>query len=902
MRVLTLTMTAFGPYAKETVVDFQSLGRSGLYIVTGDTGAGKTTIFDGISFALFGKPSGENRDGKSLRSKYAPDDLPTRVKLVFAYKGKQYAVERNPEYAVLSKRTGKFVTHAPDATLYYPDGRISSKVGKVDKEIVELIGLTRDQFNRVAMIAQGEFLKLLLASTEERIKIFRKIFGTEKFESLQNAISDEYNAAAQKRKELLARREELLSESEYAGEIEGLSDEEALALLQEKYEEHKKSFLENKENLNSLSARAESLSAKVALLNEKREATLAYAQKTELIGKKKKEILSLQCQNEKNVEAARRAESLRFALSAESEREGDYRERERLVRQAKELTEREFSLTDERKKNAAEEQALSARKAQCAERIEKGRDVPERYERKRAEAERHREKTDERIALQKRMALCEGAKRELLAQEQAFRRASEAFERESKRYTLWQEIFLRNQAGILAEELLEGEPCPVCGSLTHPALAKKEEGVRSEEEIKAQRALRESREAECSALAEKLSENRAKVSSEWDNILRELAKWQIEPNQLAQAIRAGEEECAALEREAEALFQAREELKREEQELLSLEKSYADNREREGKLKDALAAVTAEKGRAEGALSKLSALRFSSLAEVKQAVAAWRKEAEDITSMIENDKKSYENALKEVHTLEGEAAALSQASAGYSREEYESAVKELSLVQERKRAMEEEREELIARGKWEKEAIRKMGELTKELGENLKRVQLLAPLYNTANGSVSGKERIRLETFVQMQYFDRVIRKANQRLFRMSDGQYELVRRESAGNLRSQVGLDLDVVDYRNNTVRAASTLSGGESFLASLALALGLSDEVQSGAGGIQIDSMFVDEGFGSLSDEALSLAIDTLEGVSGGNVLIGIISHVDALRERIDKQIVVTRQKEGSRVEIVL
>ncbi len=181
-------------------------------------------------------------------------------------------------------------------------------------------------------------------------------------------------------------------------------------------------------------------------------------------------------------------------------------------------------------------------------------------------------------------------------------------------------------------------------------------------------------------------------------------------------------------------------------------------------------------------------------------------------------------------------------------------------------------------------------------------MQLLAPLYNTANGSVSGKERIRLETYVQMQYFDRVIYKANLRLTRMTDGQYELKRRETAGNLRSQAGLDLDVIDYRNNTVRAAATLSGGESFLASLALALGLSDEVQSGAGGIQLDCMFVDEGFGSLSDEALSLAIDTLESVSGGNVLIGIISHVDALRERIDKQIVVTRQKEGSKVEIVL
>ena len=902
MRVLRLTLTAFGPYAKETVIDFESLGRSGLYIVTGDTGAGKTTIFDGISFALFGKPSGENRDGKSLRSKYAPDDLPTSVQLDFSYKDKKYRVERNPEYAVLSKRTGKFVTHAPDATLYYPDGRISYKVSNVDREIVELIGLTRDQFNRVAMIAQGEFLKLLLASTEERIKIFRRIFGTEKFELLQNAVSDEYNAAVQKRKELLARRDDLIQESEYADGFASLNDEETLSLLQERYRLSRSAYQSNREKLKELSSREQTISAKVALLEKKKSDLALYRQKIEQIEAKKVEILSLQRQNEKNGEEAKRAESLRFAVSGESAREGDYRERERLLSLAKELTQRQFTLAESLEENAAEERALAAERKVCAEKIEQGRDLPERHERKKAEAERAKTRVEERIALQERRERFKERKEALAAREGDFLRAREKFREESEKYLLWQEAFLRNQAGILAEELLEGEPCPVCGSLTHPALAKKEEGVRSEEEIKAQRALRDKREADCSALAEKLSEERAKVSSEWENIARELAKWGISPEQLDESVMAAKAEYDAIEEEERALNKAREEVKRTQAQLLSLEQKYTANREREGKIKESLAAVTAEQGRAEGALTKLAALRFASLSEMKRQVSIWQKQAETITLMIENDKKAYDNALKQAHTLEGEVSALKESVSAYSAEEHESALKEAEEVKREKEKIEEEQEKIVVRGKWEKDAIQKFAELKEKLQESLQRVQLLAPLYNTANGSVSGKERIRLETYVQMQYFDRVIYKANLRLTRMTDGQYELKRRETAGNLRSQAGLDLDVIDYRNNTVRAAATLSGGESFLASLALALGLSDEVQSGAGGIQLDCMFVDEGFGSLSDEALSLAIDTLESVSGGNVLIGIISHVDALRERIDKQIVVTRQKEGSKVEIVL
>lgn len=902
MRTIRLKLVAFGPYAEETEIDFSKFGESGIYIVTGETGAGKTSIFDGISFALFGEASGGNREAKSLRSKYAPDDLPTKVEFTFEYRGEIYRVERSPEYVRYSKRAGKPVKQPPDATLYLPDGRIVSKVGAVDKEINALLGVTKNQFNQIAMIAQGDFLKLLLASTDERIRIFRKIFGTERFDALQNRISDDYNECALERKRLKEGVRAAIEESGEGEAFASLTESEMCQRLKEKVEEDRRIFLSLKKRTDEARGRRAELNASLGRAASAKQAAENLLSVRISLRQKKQEKISLE--KDKIIAEAKKEElqSLRNAIANEEARAGEYKEREAVCRRLSAIETELSAATKEREKLALSLEEEKKEQKRLSEILLSLSDVGAEYERASAERERLNGEREELKALSALSEDCRGRRSLLKSEEEKFLQSTSRYGEQSEKYARLYEAFLSDQAGILAETLKEGEPCPVCGSTVHPFKAKKKTEDLSQESVRAEKEKRDCLEKECSALSVKIAAERAALLSEEKAIEKRLSVFTNGgEGELEELLKEREASLLAAE-EREKLLSEKKALKQRAERELEESRRKSDSYERQteeatGK-RDAL---SAEKAMADGKIQSLSSLRFRSLKEVRESVSLWAARAKEIEEEIDGATKRYDALLREISALEGSEKSLLLSAGEYSEEETNRLAAEDKELLKRIADYDAEIKAITEKGKSDKDAWTRMTALEEKLKDNAERWTVLSSLYATANGSVSGKERIRLETYVQMQYFDRVVARANARLYKMTDGQYELVRRENASDLRSQAGLDLDVIDYTNNTRREASTLSGGESFMASLSLALGLSDEIQSGSGGIRVDSMFIDEGFGSLSDDALDAAIDTLAGVSGGNVLIGVISHVDKLRERIDKQIVVTKGKDGSRVKIV-
>ena len=618
MRPLNLTMSAFGPYAGRTTVDFSVLGTSGLYLITGDTGAGKTTIFDAITYALYGEASGESRESSMLRSKYAAPETPTFVELTFLNGGKTYTVRRNPEYTRPKTRgTGTTVQKA-DAELTMPDGRIITKARDVTAAMTDIVGVDREQFARIAMIAQGEFRKLLLAQTDERKAIFRQIFHTGQYQALQNRLKEE--AAALDRQ---------------CGELE---------------------------------------------------AGLRQA------------AGSIRCDAPETLPDALDTDALLAALDT-------------LLH--------------------ADEAALTQAQAEHAE----------------TETQREQVLSD----LGKAEAL-EAARGKLAEAESA-----------------WTEAQAEMKAAQAALDT---------ATASQPEIQSRRQGI----------------------------------------------------TRLEDALRRYEQ-LDTLRAQAEA-----------ERKRLAQKRSDLDTaRERSSAAQSVLAALT----------GKRDALRAQIQAAPPADIAALRTRRDALTVRAEQ-------LQRQISTCD---ARLEQNRAART-------------------AIDTRRQQHAAvRARW----------------------QWVHALAATANGAVPGKEKIMLETYIQTAYFDRILGRANTRLLIMSGGQYELRRCARAGDNRSQTGLELEVIDHYNGTARSVKTLSGGETFAASLSLALGLSDEVQATAGGVQLVAMFVDEGFGSLDSEALQQALAALVGVSGGSRIVGIISHVAELKDRIDRQIIVTKDRSGgSRVQV--
>ena len=916
MRPLRLKLSAFGPYAGEAEIDMAALGRSGLYLITGDTGAGKTTIFDAITYALYGEASGDSRDPSMLRSKYAAPETPTFAELEFEYGGKKYTVRRSPEYMRPSKRGGGMTKQSAESELRLPDGRIVSKNKEVNDEIHGIMGVDKSQFCQIAMIAQGDFLKLLLAKTGSRIEIFREIFKT----GLYNTLQDELRRGAAEAKSRCA---ELRSEmNRYARSVEYEDEsldeifaggyvraDEATEALDTLIKNDEKRRAELKAEEKELESAAEELSRSLGKAEEiaaSREMLAAAEAELKKIGPEL-ELLAAALETERGRKAERgkleaEAAAIENTLPRYDELDADVLAAEETKKSAEAAAHDAENL---KRGRAEAEKKLRDLKAEQDEL----KDAGERRERLTAELERAETRKKRLNELKdslekhgKAAKLLEDAKLKYMA-------ASSRADALKREFDLMQRAYLDEQAGVLAERLTVGEPCPVCGSLEHPHPAEKSAAAPSEKELEDAKAELESADADSRNAYDRVSELQSESASrrsECERLGGELLGTD-KIDALNQKLPEAENEADAAANELKDVLNAETERAKRKAELEELvPKAEAENREigiRSGEAEKRAAALEAELEQKEAAVSRLAnSLEFESKAAAEERIKELSRIRTDMEAALEKAEKDHELKSADAAALRGKIKSLKERLDGAPEIDPQAERERIDELALKKEEVSGALTALAMRIKTNGGARSEISRLGKELEAAERRLVMIGELSSTAGGTVTGREKIMLETYVQMTYFDRIIARANTRLLVMTSGQYELARQTEADNNRSQSGLELSVIDHYNGTERSVRTLSGGESFKASLALALGLADEVQSSAGGIRLDTMFVDEGFGSLDEESLRQAIDVLTSLTEGSRLVGIISHVGELKQRIDKQIVVTKQKSGgSRVSVV-
>ena len=1044
MKPVKLTMSAFGPYAGRVEVPFSDFGNSGLYLITGDTGAGKTTIFDAITFALYGEASGTYRESSMLRSDFAAPEVRTFVELEFLYRGKLYKVERNPKYE-RAKKSGQGTTpENANATLTLPDGKVKTGNTAVTEAIKELIGIDRNQFAQIAMIAQGDFLKLLLASTDERGRIFRKIFNTSIYQQLQSELKNQANSLKGQYEDL---RKSIL---QFAGEVSCAPDQSVyweladikktnsihaldklLACLHILIEEDKKAEAVEVSNGNNLQGEfnqlisvmenAASINARLEKLDKSRECLkdlenhqgeyvdkstkLAASQNAmyyvkpaaDELGRLRKSLENLQSgiegqklilkvkepelrkleelyQAEKNKDPER--EALMGEINAAETTLATYEELETLQKDADTTNINLEKKVKELESKKREKEDLEGEQNSVSEELTALQDVEAETERAKKQMEDTKNLADKFKQLKQDLLALEKNRVEFTSAQSEYVTAQEQSDAKILKYEQLERAFLNEQAGIMAARLEEGQPCPVCGSDTHPVPAIKTAEAPSEIELqqakqKAEAAREKTHRYSINASACKtkvetgalsvvisarqvlgsadLSDIPALLAAETEKTRTHLVQSTAKVANLEQQI-ARKQECESkIGKSKTATLQMAEGIVKLESEIGDLKITQGGNtakittltsrllfatrkeaeedivrkREKLAAMKSALETAEKSRGNCNGAISNAKAviLELSGRLEIAQThlgeaqdkfTATLRERGfvdeaqygsmlmtEEEIAHLKNDVDNYNEQVK---TTQKDMANLMEETKGTAFVDiavYQA--KELELVNEKK-SSEDRRLTIYSRLETNQRIQNTIESKQNEMKEIEQKYLALRNLSDTANGDLSGKQKLAFEQYVQATYFNQIINEANKRFSYMTAGRFELIRKVEAGNLKSQTGLELDVIDNYTGKSRSVKTLSGGESFKASLAMALGLSDMIQRFAGGIQLDTIFVDEGFGALDSESLDQAISVLSALTSGYRTVGIISHVGELKERIDKKLVVKKSVSGSEISMVM
>lgn len=918
MRPLKITMSAFGPYAGEVTLDMQKLGKSGIYLITGDTGAGKTTIFDAISYALYGEASGNYRENTTLRSKYASADTPTFVELEFEYNNEIYKINRNPEYPRPNKRGEGFTKQSANAELVMPDGSVITKIKEVNAKVEEIIGINKNQFSQIAMIAQGDFRKLLNCETNERSKIFRKIFKTEPYHNIEIKLSSLFNELKRNREKEKSGIEQYINQLKcnendtLSLELERAKSgdvliEDVIKLAGEIINKDTLEYTKTQKNIESINEEIEKINSNIKLYENQEATKKAYAKasaKLEELKTKRndceKAYKSAEAQRERLDDLTRKINLINSKMSKYDELkslENSINERAQSFEKSNnllKLKQQEITLLEKE----IDEKSKALEEVKGADLLAQKLTVQKEEINKKAEALKE---------LKTEIDRCKTEQKNLKNAQSFAKSALDEYGALENEYNQIYIAFFNEQAGIIADELKDGEPCPVCGSTSHPNLARKSENAPSQADVEsAQNLVKKAQEK-----ADKARDTASALKSRFDEIaanVRSAAKKLFGTDD--NVFDDYNSNINALKKEYDCTLAL---LKTANEKLnlyQKLDKEIPEIQEKQKSLSDEISTLNTQKASDEAFISEntkrvtsiKSELDFESADLAKDKLKEYTNLSNDIKNAIEKSKNDFDDIKSEYDTQKGTKASLENALKEFKEIDLAS-LKEKSLkLNEHKKDVDKTAKSLYSRienNKSRVDDISKKKDILK--GYDDKYVWLKA-LSETANGDISGKEKITLETFVQMTYFDSIIRKANIRLLTMSDGQYELVRRSDAETLKKNEGLALDVIDHFNGSSRSVSTLSGGESFMASLCLALGLSDEIQSSNGGIKLDTMFVDEGFGSLDGEALDRALSALTSLSQGNRLVGIISHVDALCDRIDNKIVITKDRTiGSNAQII-
>jgi exonuclease SbcC len=865
MKPLRLKMSAFGSYADVQSIDFTRLGTSGLYLITGETGSGKTTIFDAISYALFGEASGKARNRyPMLRSDFAGENAKTFVELDFSSADKAYFVRRT------IRNSGQ------DVELCLPDGTSLHGERSVRPKIAEIVGLDRNQFAQIVMIAQNDFLRFLQSGTDERVEILRRIFGTGALKDFQDRLK--------------ARARELGSELKLcAGDFErhGLdlaTCEERFAQWEAQLTADRKRLAEADEKLAEYEKRRTDLAARTAVAQE-------LAKKFGDLGAARAAQAGHSARADEMRQLAGRLARGEIALRRiKPFADGAAETARRYTAAQAELAQARTAADGARAERTAARQVLAGLPPLEAQRAA--------FDTSKEAWERSAERLGRLSALKSNHDLIEARRSELPGAQSALEVLIAEFKAADDRYRTIEEAFLRGQAGILAKNLVPEKPCPVCGSVEHPAPARLADEGLSESQLKKAKDVLDKVRAKRDAKATACAELRTAVGTLTERFLADFsgfsestsgAVWEEAGVRLTEMLKEAQSEMA----ESAARKKA------EEASLAALARAHEAALKRGAdadKADQAARTLAEERERRERELrvfhdeartAYLDALRTQGFADEADYVAA-RVTEEELAAMS-GRLAGYE---KEGERLDLEIGRLTAETAGREKPDVDRLAAEAKAVDTASAELRGQRDETRSRLE---QTERRLGELRQSalrLAALEKRYAAVRQLSDAANG------RLDFETYAQMAYFERVLRAANLRLERMSQGRYAFLRKTGSDDGKRKWGLELEVLDAYTGKARSANSLSGGESFLASLSLALGLSDVVQQSAGGVRLDAMFIDEGFGFLDPDALELAIRTLAEMTDGGRLIGIISHVAELGERIDRQIRVEKTPTGSRL----
>ncbi|MBE6041998.1 MAG: SMC family ATPase [Clostridiales bacterium] len=920
MRPLKLKMTGFGPYKEKTVIDLESLGTGGLYLITGDTGAGKTYIFDAITYALYGEMSGSGRDVKTVRSQYSGDGEMTEVSLEFECKGKRYTVTRNPEYTRRKTRGEGFTKQTADASLIMPDGSPVSGTTNVNAEIRDILGIDKGQFCNIVMIAQGEFREVLTAGTDERQKLFRKLFDTmpyndlvEELKALNNSNKEEYEDSLNAIESRLGSvscsfDDDLAAELE---EIRKSSDTDLICDYLEKLERAASSVSA------SISERLKQLDEKLTGFNTTITMAEEHAANVRKLEKAKDSKADIEIRAETAGEALKKALAAKPHIAdLDSEKTllensmDSYGKLDMISENIRSLNGRSEAasadLEDAEKKSDELKADIENKEAELKSIMDSG----EKLLKVQADIKGAEERKEQLNTLKTKIGNVRAKRTGYEEQQNEARPLIDASEAAASEYNSMLTAYMKEQAGILASDLRDGHPCPVCGSVDHPHPAPLNEEAPSAEELEAQKQKAE----DARKAAEEITGAVHKAKGELDELVKSAEAQALEvtgTSELEAAYKTADEGSGTIDEELSGLRDSENKLKTESGRAAAisrelpglkekLESIRSEIRELEKKKADLKSELSAEGAKYEEVRKGLS---FESRADAEKRIAEINTETTRLNKAIEDSRQEVNDASAAKQANDAAVNQLQEVVSGYTAVDEEAAKRGKTEAAEEKDMLTARNIEVSAERSTASGALTSIRKIAEDISRIRREHEVLDPLYRTASGSLTGKEKIALETYVQAFYFDRIIRRANLRLRMMSEGQYEFVRSGSVTDKRHQSGLDLSIFDHYSGSARPVSTLSGGESFMASLSLALGLSDEVQASSGGVRLDTMFVDEGFGSLDSETLEKAMRSLTMLADEDKLVGMISHVDVLKSRIDKQIIVKKtREEGSRVIVIV
>ena len=1003
MMPISLTLSAFGPYPDTITIDFESFQEDGLFLITGPTGSGKTMIFDAMIFALYGKTSGQIRQTDSLRCDHALNEIPTFVEFSFSLHQQNYTIKRNPKYYLEGKKTPK----QPSALLTLPDGKMVEGIKEVNQKMISLLGVDDQQFKQICMIAQGEFTKLIMASSDEREKVLRELFHSETYQKLEEKLKVHLKTYQDKYDLLLNKRKDLMQELQVEDHQEYLSKQTKLIASQQKeYVDLKKDLDQKKQQLqlyrlqNQRLIQLKDLKQQFQDLKKqendyqelnKTVDTLKKAQETNYLYisyiKQQKKLQTLKLNQEDFLKQLKKLEKdyqekkvqadfLDYKQQTKEKLQNQIQETKQLINQIYQyqndyqnlqtLKQQYRMLDEEHKLFLKKKEKFENGLQRDQERIQSEQQVQSKYELIKQQYVRLNEqkvKVHQLSDYYDQILKLNENKSDL---QEEYTVVEKQVDHEKMQYNQMEKLYFRKQAGIFALQLKEDQPCPICGSLHHPHPAQIEKEDITKEKLDQQAKKVKQQEHRLQDILQKiLLSNQKKemlvkqtkqLSSEL-NIQEEISKeiFIKELDHLSKDEKRMKKEYLELQDELKYIQKLKKSV------ALSL-KDMSTYESKELKQAQSLENIQVQIHQLSGKLD--DSLRQYEIGEVNKNYQQVQKEYRQLSLEIETIQQDYEKVKNKYLEIKTKISSLNQQiiqeqeiydeldnkyhtalDAFINEEEFlnlKTQINQISILEKKYQdyliSLKSLNEQIISLENEVKdstyvdlsslsETIKEVNQQLREKNDDLEKLKIdyslkekmikdiqkinqqlekdedtyqrYLDLYNLASGK--NNARVSIERYVLATYFENMLIYANVIMKQLSQGRYQLLRKDDAGKGRSQQGLELDVFDQESGNIRSIKTLSGGESFKAALSLALGLSRMVQDYAGGIELNTLFIDEGFGSLDSQSLDQAMNCLMELHHENKLIGIISHVSDLKDRIERQLVVERKQKQSVIQMI-